>query len=80
LALGVQYALAETFTRMLRNGAAEYKVNAVLLVGGVASNSYIRKHVTEKLAKRRVSVWVPEGRFSCDNATGNAAFAWRMNK
>lgn len=80
LALGVQYALAETFTRMLRNGAAEFKVNAVLLVGGVASNGYIRRHVTEKLAKRRVSVWVPQARFSCDNATGCAAFAYRMNK
>ena len=80
LALGVQYALAETFARMLRNGAAEYKVNAVLLVGGVASNAYIRNHVTEKLAKRRVSVWVPEARFSCDNATGCAAFAYRISK
>lgn len=80
LALGVQYALAETFTRMLRNGTAEYNVHAVLLVGGVASNTYIRNHVTEKLAKRRVSVWVPEARFSCDNATGCAAFAWRMSK
>lgn len=80
LALGVQYALAETFTRMLRNGAAEYNVHAVLLVGGVASNTYIRNHVTEKLAKRRISVWVPEARFSCDNATGCAAFAWRMSK
>lgn len=80
LALGVQYALAETFTRMLRNGAAEYNVHAVLLVGGVASNTYIRNHVTEKLAKRRVSVWVPEARFSCDNATGCAAFAWRISK
>lgn len=80
LALGVQYALAETFARMLRNGAAEYNVQAVLLVGGVASNTYIRKHVTEKLAKRRVSVWIPEARFSCDNATGCAAFAYRMSK
>lgn len=80
LALGVQYALAETFARMLRNGAAEYNVQAVLLVGGVASNTYIRKHVAEKLAKRRVSVWIPEARFSCDNATGCAAFAYRMSK
>lgn len=80
LALGVQYALAETFTRMLRNGAAEYNVHAVLLVGGVVSNTYIRNHVIEKLAKRCISVWVPEARFSCDNATGCAAFAWRISK
>ncbi len=78
LALGVEYALAETFVRMLRNGGAAYGVQDVLLVGGVASNSYIRQHVTERLAKRHIRTWVPEARFSCDNASGCAAFAWRM--
>ena len=82
LALGVEHALAETFARVLRNGAQEYRVRDVLLVGGVGSNKYIRQHVEKKLAKLRypVRLWVPEGRFSCDNATGCAAFARRMNK
>ena len=81
LALGVEHALAETFARVLRNGAQEYRVRDVLLVGGVGSNNYIRQHVEHKLAKLRYTVrlWVPEGRFSCDNATGCAAFARRMN-
>ena len=81
LALGVEHALAETFARVLRNGAQEYHVRDVLLVGGVGSNNYIRQHVEQKLAKLRypVRLWVPEGRFSCDNATGCAAFARRMN-
>ena len=82
LALGVEHALAETFARVLRNGAQEYRVRDVLLVGGVGSNNYIRQHVERKLAKLRypVRLWVPEGRFSCDNATGCAAFARRMNE
>lgn len=80
LALGVEYTLGETFARMLRNGAAAYKVHDVLLVGGVGSNKFIRQHVQEKLAKRHVRLWVPEGRFSCDNASGCAALAWRLNK
>lgn len=80
LALGVEYTLGETFARMLRNGAAAYNVRDVLLVGGVGSNKFIRKHVEEKLAKRRVRLWVPEGRFSCDNAAGCAALTWRLNK
>ena len=80
LALGVEVALGETFARLLRNGAAAHKVRNVILVGGVGSNECIRQHVEEKLAKRQVRLWVPEGRFSCDNATGCAAFAWRMNK
>ena len=81
LALGVEHALAETFARVLRNGAQEYRVRNVLLVGGVGSNNYIRQHVEQKLAKLRypVRLWVPEGRFSCDNATGCAAFARRIN-
>ena len=82
LALGVEHALAETFARVLRNGAQEYRVRDVLLVGGVGSNNYIRQHVERKLAKLRypVRLWVPEGRFSCDNATGCAAFARRINE
>ncbi len=82
LALGVEHALAETFARVLRNGAQEYRVGDVLLVGGVGSNKYIRQHVEQKLAKLRypVRLWVPEGRYSCDNATGCAAFAVRMNE
>ena len=82
LALGVEHALAETFARVLRNGAQEYRVRDVLLVGGVGSNKYIRQHVEQKLAKLRcpVRLWVPEGRYSCDNATGCAAFARRMSE
>ena len=79
LALGVEYTLGETFARLLRNGAAAYDVQDALLVGGVGSNQYIRQHVENKLAKRGVRLWVPEGRFSCDNAAGCAALAWRMN-
>ena len=81
LALGVEHALAETFARVLRNGVQEYRVRDVLLVGGVGSNNYIRQHVEQKLAKLRypVRLWVPEGRYICDNATGCAAFARRIN-
>ncbi len=53
LAAGVQYAMAETFVRMIRNVAAQKEIFDVLLVGGVVSNAYIRRHMIEKLAKRR---------------------------
>ncbi len=80
LALGVEHALAETFARMLRNGSAAFGVRDVILVGGVGANQYIRQHVEAKLAKRHVRLWVPEARFSCDNASGCAALAWRLHK
>lgn len=79
LALGVEYALAETFARVLRKGADEFDVDDVLLVGGVSSNEFIRQHVKNKLAKCRVRLWVPEARFSCDNAVGCAVFARRLH-
>ncbi len=80
LAAGVQYMLGESFTRLLRNAAAEHGVRDVILAGGVSSNKTIRKHVEEKLAKRRIRVWVPEPRYSCDNAAGCASYARRQGE
>ena len=77
LAAGVEYVLGETFVRMLRNGAERYQVDQVLLVGGVASNKHIRRQVEAKLAKRQIKMWVPEPYYSCDNASGCAAYARR---
>lgn len=80
LALGVEHCLAETFARLFKKGVEEFGVHHVLLVGGVGCNKYIRNHVENKLAKVRTRLWVPEGKFSCDNASGCAAFAWRMQQ
>lgn len=78
LALGVEYCLAETFARLFRKAADQYKIHDVLLVGGVGCNSFIRQHLETRLAQKRVRLWVPEGRFSCDNASGCASYARRM--
>lgn len=78
IALGVEYVLAETFAKVLLNATEAYNVRNVLLVGGVNSNNYIRIHIKERLAKKNIKLWIPEAQFSCDNAVGCAAFAWRM--
>ena len=80
LAAGVQWALAETFVRMIRNGAAEYNVKDVILAGGVCANRWIRNHIEEKLAKRSIRTWMPENRYSGDNASGCAAYARRQGE
>lgn len=80
LAAGVQRVLAETFIRMIRNGAEQYRTEDVILTGGVASNIWIRRQVEEKLKKRRIRVWIPESRFSCDNAAGCAVYAYRQGE
>jgi len=80
LAAGVQWGLAETFVRMIRNAAGENNISQVILAGGVSSNQWIRRHVEAKLARRHIKVWVPDSRYSCDNAAGCAAFAYRQGE
>ena len=80
IAAGVQWGLAETFVRMLRNGAAEHHVIDVILAGGVCANRWIRTHIEEKLAKRQIKVWMPDNRYSGDNAAGCAAYARRRGE
>ena len=48
---------------------------SALIGGGVASNTYIRDYLHVKLDKKKISLWHPQARFSCDNACGCAAFA-----
>ena len=80
IAASVQWGLAATFLRMIRNAAAEHNVKHVILAGGVSSNLWIRKHMETKLAKRNIRIWVPESRYSGDNAAGCAAYAYRQGE
>ena len=80
IAAGVQWGLAETFVRMIRNGAAEHNVKDVILAGGVCANRWIRNHMVEKLAKRGIRVRMPDNRYSGDNASGCAAYARRQGE
>lgn len=75
IAAGVQKTLAETFYRLIFNASAQYKTASVLIAGGVASNTYIREYLHNKLAKKKISLWYPQAQYSCDNACGCAAFA-----
>jgi len=77
LARAAEKCLAETFFRLLSNGAGMSGVNDVLLVGGVGCNKYIRSYVERRLAKHGIRLWVPAVRYSGDNASGCAAFARR---
>ncbi len=75
IALGVQRALAETFFRLIFNASEAYNAKSAIIVGGVASNTYIREYLKDKLNTKGISLWHPQARFSCDNACGCAAFA-----
>lgn len=78
MALGVEYVLGETFARAIRNTAKAHSIKDIVLVGGVAANCYIRQHIIEKLKKYAINVYIPDNKYSGDNAVGCAAFAWRV--
>jgi N6-L-threonylcarbamoyladenine synthase len=50
------------------NAAIETGVKAVAVTGGVASNSYLRKRMTEKALSEGLRCFVPDEKFCTDNA------------
>ena len=77
LAYAVIEAIAISLYRSLRYLAATYNLKKVLLVGGVASNIYIRDFLQKSLLKYNLEVYWAQPEFSTDNAVGCAVLAKR---
>ena len=77
LAAGVLESIGKALTKIIIAGAEAEQVQDVLLVGGVGSDTAIRQLMSQTLKAHKIKLWVPEGRYSCDNASGCAAFARR---
>lgn len=76
VAASVHYCVAESLLRVLSVAVERTGVKQILLVGGVAANRYVRRHIYVGLSHdRQVEVHWPEPRFSGDNATGAAWWA-----
>ncbi len=81
LALAVLDCLVESIFRLLREGrkikAAEKGSSKVLIFGGVASNSYLRRELKSRLSKDlpAVELFFGEAVLSSDNAIGLAFLA-----
>jgi N6-L-threonylcarbamoyladenine synthase len=80
LAAGIQTALAECFARLIMNACAHTSCREALLVGGVASNLFIRGYMAEKMDKAGIGVYFPAPEFCRDNAVGCAAIAWNEGR
>jgi N6-L-threonylcarbamoyladenine synthase len=72
LALGLFHAVARTLEKWLRPAMAETGLSEVLLVGGVAANSILRRRLPERV---RGSFSFARPQFSVDNAVGVALIA-----
>ena len=80
LAAGMQTAIAKSLAKLLLNACAAQDCQQILLVGGVASNLFIRNYLAERLARQRVQIYFPEPEFCSDNAVGCAYLAWQKGR
>lgn len=80
MAAEVFQCIARTLSKMLANCAEQAGVKKVLLAGGVASSTYLRELLPERLHKMRVKLKLSWGRpeLSGDNACGVALIGSEM--
>jgi N6-L-threonylcarbamoyladenine synthase len=76
VAAGVELCVAESLKILLKNAVDLTDFTDILLVGGVLSNQFIRKHVNDNLSGKdnRIKIYLPDVKYSPDNAAG-AAYA-----
>ncbi|MGM0370123.1 MAG: tRNA (adenosine(37)-N6)-threonylcarbamoyltransferase complex transferase subunit TsaD [Bacillota bacterium] len=82
LAASFQQAVVDVLVAKVTKAAREKDVTNVLLSGGVASNSQLRKQLREKLEERGKELYYPETRICTDNAAMIASagyFNWQQN-
>lgn len=77
VALVVLKCIANSLEKVIRKAVEEQKIKTVLLVGGVAANSYLRQRLKQRLEHRAVgaSLYFAQPEFSSDNAVGTALSA-----
>jgi N6-L-threonylcarbamoyladenine synthase len=73
IAASFQHVLVEQLTDRLVKAVAEYRVDTVLLSGGVAANSYLRKRCGEIADRLGINQYYPDYRLCTDNAAMIAA-------
>lgn len=78
VAAGVELCIAESLAKLINTASKVAGIHDFLMVGGVTANSFIRRHITECVAKDGVTrLYFPAREYSPDNAVGAAFFALR---
>ena len=76
IAAGVQLCVAESLGRLILAAVKDTGATEILLVGGVAANTFIREYVTDRVCGAALCrFYFPDRQFSGDNAVGAAYFA-----
>ena len=71
IARAVEGCIVRTVVKLLEKGIQDTGLTQVILVGGVASNKYIRSEIQKKLIKKAEVSWASQD-WSTDNAIGIA--------
>ncbi|MGI6098025.1 MAG: O-sialoglycoprotein endopeptidase [Dethiobacteria bacterium] len=75
LARGIEICIAESLSAIVRAAQREYRLSALLIVGGVAANRFIRRYFEQKIDG--LSLYFAPPLFSGDNAVGIAILTFR---
>lgn len=75
LALGVEAAIGQAFSRALVYHCRHQQLSEVLMVGGVGANRLIRTQIEDKLSQEGIELFVPKAQYSGDGAVGAAYYA-----
>lgn len=68
LCASLQHTIVEVLMKKLVKAAKEYKITEIAAAGGVSANSGLRDAITREGAKRHWNVYLPELKFTTDNA------------
>lgn len=68
LAASLQKTIIDILLDKLAKAVKEYPVKHLAIGGGVSANSGVRNAIAEFCTKRNIKAWIPERRFTTDNA------------
>lgn len=81
VAQGVELCIAQSLTGVVEHTAQVSGLDRLLVVGGVASNQYIRRYLESHLEKVGITTAFAPYALSSDNAVGVAAYGlWRASQ
>lgn len=82
VARAVEHCIATSLEKVLRQAVADYQIKEILIVGGVAANSYVRERLRYRLEHRAVGagLFFAQPGYSTDNAVGTALLGLSMHQ
>lgn len=63
-----QQAVVEVLIKKLSLALERYKVNQIVICGGVASNTLLRREMSQLAKEKKCLLWIPQAKYCTDNA------------